>query len=127
MLFSFIVVLVLFLMSLYVNYILYRKVVFFENWFENLAEIVERIYENMTILDERGVMNQDDSFGHFFDAMKEMMIELFSMGFYNTEEIERLQQEDGSNNMSQGQVNQQQKSQQKSQVQAQFENLENQT
>lgn len=94
--------------SLYINYILYRKVVFFENWFENMAEIVERIYENMNTLDERGVMRQDDAFGHFFSAMKEMMLELFSMGFYNEEDLEGLkngltEQEEGQSSQKQQQ------------------------
>lgn len=81
------------LASLYVNFQLYKKVVFFENWYENFADVIEQIYENMLIMDERGVMDGDDEFAVFFEAMRDMMIELFSMGFYSPEEIEELESE----------------------------------
>lgn len=83
----------LLLLSLYANFQLYRKVAFFENWYENLAENVETIYENMKIMDERGVMENDDQFAVFFKAMKNMMLELFSMGFYDPEDLEDVETE----------------------------------
>lgn len=82
---------VLLLTSLYVNYILYRKILFFERWYENLAEVVENIYEGMRIMDETGAMDQDDAFGDFFDSMREMMMQLFSMGFYDPEQLEGIE------------------------------------
>lgn len=81
----------LLIISLYANFQLYKKVVFFENWYENFANVVEQIYENMQVMDERGVMESDDEFAMFFEAMRDMMIELFSMGFYTPEEIEDLE------------------------------------
>lgn len=85
---------VLLFISLFINYRLYSKVVFFEEWFENFADVVENIYEHMQIMDERGVMDQDDAFGRFFDAMREMMLDLFSMGFYDAEDLEGVEVEE---------------------------------
>lgn len=85
---------VLLLASLYANYQMYRKIVFFEQWYENFAEVVETIYENMKMMDERGVMENDDNFGMFFEAMKNMMLELFSMGFYEPEDLEGVEIEE---------------------------------
>lgn len=82
---------ILLLGSLYANYQMYRKILFFEQWYENFAEIVENIYENMKMMDERGVMEEDDNFGMFFEAMKNMMMELFSMGFYEPEDLENVE------------------------------------
>ena len=92
------------LLSLYVNYQLYKKVLFFENWYENFANVVETIYENMQIMDKRGVMESDDEFAAFFEAMRDMMIELFSMGFYSPEEIEDLESESTEPNENQPQT-----------------------
>lgn len=82
---------VLLSVSIYMNINLYRKIIFFETWYENLAETVEVIYENMQIMDERGVMENDDEFARFFISMREMMLELFSMGFYNAEDLENVE------------------------------------
>lgn len=89
-----ILVSLLLVVSLYVNYTLYRKILFFEQWYENLAEVVENIYEAMQIMDETGAMDQDDAFGDFFDAMRQMMMKLFAMGFYDPEDIEGVEVEE---------------------------------
>lgn len=75
------------LVLLYVSYTLYKKVVFYERWYENLSVTVENIYENLKTMDVSGAMEADDEVGVFFDALRGMFTELFAMGFYDDEKI----------------------------------------
>lgn len=72
----------------YTTYNLYSKVTFYQQWYDNLASVVEEVYTQLKALDESGAMEADDEVGSFFDALREMMKELFKLGFYDEEQVE---------------------------------------
>lgn len=72
----------------YTTYNLYNKVQFYQQWYDNFAATVEEIYNQLKILDESGAMEADDEVGVFFSALRDMMKELFKLGFYGEEEVE---------------------------------------
>lgn len=76
------------LISLYVNWNLYRKVTFYENWYYNLAAYVREMYGDMKQMDSifLGAMQNDDEVGKFFTNLQEMVKELRQMGFYGGED-----------------------------------------
>lgn len=72
----------------YTTYNLYNKVEFYQEWYDNLGNTVEEIYQQLQRLDESGAFEAEDEVGIFFDALREMMKELFKLGFYNDEKVE---------------------------------------
>lgn len=72
----------------YTTYNLYSKVEFYQEWYDNLASVTEEIYTQLKALDESGAMEADDEVGAFFDALRQMMKELFKLGFYDEEQVE---------------------------------------
>ena len=72
----------------YTTYNLYSKVVFYQDWYDNFGSYVEEIYKQLKALDESGAMEADDEVGMFFSALRQMMKELFKLGFYDQEQVE---------------------------------------
>lgn len=72
----------------YTTYNLYNKVGFYQDWYDNLGTTVEQIYSQLKRLDDSGAMEADDQVGVFFEALRDMMKELFKLGFYNEEKVE---------------------------------------
>jgi hypothetical protein len=81
------------MLSLYVNFVLYRKVAFYEEWYEQFASNVEAILINLQRMDALGAMESDDEVGYFFEALKELMVELFDMGFYDQERVDEIRED----------------------------------
>ena len=73
----------------YTTYNLYNKVEFYQEWYDNLGDTVEKMYSQLKALDENGAMEADDEVGFFFDSLREMMKELFKLGFYNEEQVDK--------------------------------------
>jgi hypothetical protein len=67
---------------------LYSKVEFYQNWYDKLGSTVEEIYNQLKRLDDNGAFEAEDEVGVFFDALRDMMKELFKLGFYNEEKVE---------------------------------------
>jgi hypothetical protein len=67
---------------------LFNKVEFYQEWYDNLGSTVEEIYNQLKRLDESGAFEAEDEVGVFFDALRDMMKELFKLGFYNEEKVE---------------------------------------
>lgn len=72
----------------YTTYNLYNKVVFYQEWYDNFGSVVEEIYNQLKALDRNGAFEAEDEVGMFFDALREMMKELFKLGFYEQEQVE---------------------------------------
>lgn len=72
----------------YTTWNLYSKVSLYEQWYDNFAGIVEEIYKQLTILDDSGAMRADDEIGDFYSALRQMLKQLFKLGFYEEEEVE---------------------------------------
>ena len=72
----------------YTTYNLYSKVRFYQQWYDNLATTVEEVYNQLKRLDDSGAMEADDEVGLFFEALRDMMKELFKLGFYPEEQVE---------------------------------------
>lgn len=72
----------------YTTYNLYTKVTFYQQWYDNFASTVEEIYNQLKRMDRNGAMEADDEVGAFFSALREMMKELFKLGFYAEEQVE---------------------------------------
>jgi hypothetical protein len=72
----------------YTTYNLYNKVTFYQQWYDNLASTVEEIYNQLQRLDQSGAYESNDEVGVFFSALKQMMKELFKLGFYDEGEVE---------------------------------------
>jgi hypothetical protein len=81
------------LVSLYVNFTLYRKVVFYEEWYESFAKSVENVLRTLQQMDALGAMQTDDEVGYFFQALKSLMVDLFEMGFYDAERINQIRED----------------------------------
>lgn len=72
----------------YTTYNLYNKVQFYQQWYDNLATTAEEIYNQLKRLDDTGAMEADDEVGLFFEALRDMMKELFKLGFYPEEQVD---------------------------------------
>ena len=72
----------------YTTYNLYNKVEFYQEWYDKFASITEEIYQQLKQLDDSGAFESEDEVGMFFDALREMMKQLFKLGFYDEEEVE---------------------------------------
>lgn len=68
--------------SLFSNWRMYTKIAFYEKWYEAFAEQVTAIHQEIKRMDRIGAMEADDEVGYFFEALKEMMHNLYTMGFY---------------------------------------------
>lgn len=77
------------LISLYVNYTLYKKVMFYENFIENLEKIFNIAYERMTKIDSTGAFASDDEVGSVFDGLKSVIYNLQNIIYEQREEKER--------------------------------------
>jgi len=67
----------------YTTYNLYNQ-----QWYDNFASTIEEIYNQLKRMDRNGAMEADDEVGAFFSALREMMKELFKLGFYAEEQVE---------------------------------------
>lgn len=72
----------------YTTWNLYNKVQFYQQWYDNLATTIEEVYNQLKRLDDSGAMEADDQVGFFFSALRDMMKELFKLGFYPEEKVE---------------------------------------
>lgn len=72
----------------YTTYNLYNKVSFYQEWYDNLATTVEEVYNQLKRLDDNGAFEAEDEVGMFFDALRDMMKDLFKLGFYEKEKVE---------------------------------------
>lgn len=72
----------------YTTYNLYSKVTFYQQWYDNLASTVEEIYNQLSQLDQSGAFEANDEVGVFFSTLREMMKELFKLGFYDSKQID---------------------------------------
>lgn len=73
----------------YTTYNLYNKVNFYQEWYSNFAEVVKEIHNQLKALDDSGAMEADDEVGMFFSALRQMMKQLFKLGFYEEEQVEQ--------------------------------------
>lgn len=71
----------------YTTYNLYNKVTFYQEWYDKLAVTVENIYDQLKRLDDNGAFESEDEVGMFFDALRDMMKELFKLGFYDEDKV----------------------------------------
>jgi len=72
----------------YTTYNLYSKVTFYQQWYDNLASTIEEIYNQLSQLDQSGAFEANDEVGVFFSALREMMKELFKLGFYDSDQVD---------------------------------------
>lgn len=75
------------LLFAYTTYNLYQKVEFYQEWYDKLAATVEQMYDQLKRLDDNGAFEAEDEVGMFFDSLREMMKELFKLGFYEEEQV----------------------------------------
>ena len=72
----------------YTTYNLYNKVEFYQEWYDKFASIIEEIYQQLKQLDDSGAFESEDEVGMFFDALRDMMKQLFKLVFYDEEKVE---------------------------------------
>lgn len=66
---------------------MYDKIVFYEDWFESFANMIEQSKIRLEQIDRRGTFKSDDEVGYFFKFLKQLMRQLYKMGFYEDDEI----------------------------------------
>jgi hypothetical protein len=76
------IALVLLGVSLFANWRMYSKIDFYEQWYEAFARQVGTTRQELDRMDRLGAFEADDEIGYFFDALKDMMNQLYQMGFY---------------------------------------------
>lgn len=72
----------------YSTWNLYRQNVFYEDYFEQLSDMVRELYNQLQRMDKTGAYQSDDEVGHFYNTLRSMMKELFKYGFYTEERVE---------------------------------------
>lgn len=80
----------LLLISLYAIWNLNSKVVFYEEWYRNFANQVELSKEQLEEIDNSGAFESDDDVGYFFKFLKDLMRDLYRMGFFDEDDIQDL-------------------------------------
>jgi len=82
---SIILILVILLgIAIYGLYNSARKIMFYEEWYAVFEEHVVGMKQEIERIDELGAFEADDEVGYFFKALKEMVNDLYEMGFYET-------------------------------------------
>jgi ATP-dependent exoDNAse (exonuclease V) beta subunit len=72
----------------YATWNLSQKVVFYEEWYEQIATRIEENKSQLERLDRIGAFESDDEVGFFFKSLKRLMYDLYRMGFYDEEDID---------------------------------------
>jgi hypothetical protein len=73
----------------YTTYNLYNKVEFYQEWYDKFASTVEGTYQQLKRLDTNGAFEAEDEVGMFFDSLREMMKNLFKLGFYDSDKVDQ--------------------------------------
>lgn len=68
--------------SVFANIRMYRKVSYYEQWYQQFATRVKHMRQELYRIDSLGAFRADDEVGYFFEALKRMSMELFKMGFF---------------------------------------------